>query len=192
MEFFTSDTHFGHRNIINYEERRKCFATVEEMDEAIIQRWNEQVSDGDTVYHLGDFGMSMKYANFKDKLERLNGHIVLVQGNHDDTKTVKRLAEEGYLTLHEVGFKMKVNKQVMWLTHYPMGIGERPNKWSIHGHIHSTPSAYKNQINVGLDSILIADQPFGKLWTMDEIENYMEKHEVNKEYDRTNLYEQRK
>ncbi|MFR5135571.1 MAG: phosphoesterase, partial [Acutalibacter sp.] len=51
--FFIADTHFGDGNILRYENRP--FATVEEMDQELIRRWNEKVGEGDTVFHLGDF-----------------------------------------------------------------------------------------------------------------------------------------
>lgn len=150
--YFTSDTHFHHKNIIQFEAGRVHFDSVEDMNEEIIKNWNATVTDKDTVYHLGDFGMNIKYDRFKAILERLNGNIILIQGNHDDTKTVRKLANEGMIALHEVGVKIKHDRQVMWLSHYPMEIGERLRKWSIHGHIHSEESNMLNQINVGVDS----------------------------------------
>lgn len=174
MIFYTADTHFGHKNILQFEAGRQHFQNVEEMDEALIQAWNQQVSAEDTVYHLGDFGLHCKYAKFKQYLERLNGRIILIQGNHDDSKTVERLEKEGLIELHELGLKKKIHKQVMWLTHYPMEIGERPNKWSIHGHIHSIPSRYRNQLNVGIDSPYLQGKPFGTLVTEDEMVTYMQ------------------
>ena len=48
--FFIADTHFGDGNILRYENRP--FATVEEMDQELIRRWNEKVGEGDTVFHL--------------------------------------------------------------------------------------------------------------------------------------------
>ena len=50
--FFTSDLHFGHENVIKFDERP--FNSVEEMDEELIKRWNNKVGKGDIVYVLGD------------------------------------------------------------------------------------------------------------------------------------------
>lgn len=49
MIYYTADQHFGHSNIIRFCDRP--FATAEEMDEALINNWNEFVSDNDIVYH---------------------------------------------------------------------------------------------------------------------------------------------
>ena len=53
--FFTSDTHFGHENIIKYCNRP--FTSTEEMDKALISNWNKVVKPEDTVFHLGDFAV---------------------------------------------------------------------------------------------------------------------------------------
>ena len=54
MIYFIADPHFGHENILKLCDRP--FSSVEEMDELLIRRWNETVSDEDTVYLLGDLG----------------------------------------------------------------------------------------------------------------------------------------
>ena len=51
MIYFTADTHFGHYNVIRFCDRP--FASAEEMDEAMIQNWNDRVTGNDTVYILG-------------------------------------------------------------------------------------------------------------------------------------------
>ncbi|MBX4152323.1 hypothetical protein [Paenibacillus lautus] len=51
--YYTSDTHFCHKNILHYENRP--YQDTEEMDAALIEKWNNVVSKNDTVYHLGDF-----------------------------------------------------------------------------------------------------------------------------------------
>ena len=53
MNFYISDNHFGHFNIIRYDNRP--FDNTNKMDEVMIDRWNEVVGDNDTVYILGDF-----------------------------------------------------------------------------------------------------------------------------------------
>ena len=73
----TSDTHFLHENIIKYCDRP--FKDKEEMTEALITTWNEQVGDDDLVIHLGDVTFSKDY----DVLSLLNGKKILVLGNHD-------------------------------------------------------------------------------------------------------------
>lgn len=78
--FFTSDTHFGHKNIIKYADRP--FKDVTHMNEMLVHYWNEVVHPEDTVYHLGDVALgpireSLGY------IHRLNGKKILVTGNHD-------------------------------------------------------------------------------------------------------------
>lgn len=76
--FFISDLHLGHANIIKYCHRP--FETVGEMNNEIIRRWNKTVSKGDTVYMLGDLCMGNDPGRW---INRLNGHIKFVKGNHD-------------------------------------------------------------------------------------------------------------
>ena len=78
--FITSDNHFNHKNIIKYCDRP--FDSVEEMNEAMIERWNETVSKDDVVLHLGDFCKGNVWM-IKQIRERLNGTIILIIGNHD-------------------------------------------------------------------------------------------------------------
>ncbi len=80
MIYFTSDLHFGHGNIISHADRP--FASVDEMDRALIDNWNAKVTARDEVYVLGDITMrGVEYA--MDKLSQLRGRIYLVKGNHD-------------------------------------------------------------------------------------------------------------
>lgn len=177
MEWFISDHHFDHKNILQFEkETRGKFNTVDEMNQYLINTWNETVQPNDIVYDLGDFGMNIKYSRWVELLSQLNGKIILIQGNHDNSRDVKRLVNERLIELHEVGLKLKRNKHVMWLTHYPMEIGIRPRKWSVSGHIHSQPSTYINQLNVGIDSSLMKQlgKKFGEPVSMDELVNYMD------------------
>ena len=76
--FLIADTHFGDDNIRRYENRP--FQNIDTMDSELVSRWNEVVNPDDTVYVLGDFG-AVGYE--KKILAQLNGHKLLVKGNHD-------------------------------------------------------------------------------------------------------------
>lgn len=82
--FLTSDTHFGHARITefyNYDgTKTRPWDSVEEMDEEMVERWNETVGPTDKVYHLGDVVINRKSLPI---LDRLNGKKVLIKGNHD-------------------------------------------------------------------------------------------------------------
>lgn len=76
--WFTSDTHFGHANIIEYCNRP--FKDVDDMENKIVKNWNKVVKPEDVVFHLGDFIFRGKPSEIKKKL---NGKIILIKGNHD-------------------------------------------------------------------------------------------------------------
>lgn len=92
--FFTSDTHFGHANIIRFCKRP--FENVEEMNEVLIENWNKVVSDDDTVFHLGDFAFGGSNV-WKEIIPRLKGHINLIIGNHD-----RKNLRQGYMSFFDM------------------------------------------------------------------------------------------
>lgn len=144
------------------------------MNEGLIKAWNNVVSPEDTVYQLGDliFGGIKRW---KEILPQLNGKIIHCRGNHDSGKVVRNLAWEGYFhDYHEVGCYIKHEGYQMWLTHYPMDIGLRAKKYSISGHIHSTPNEMVNQINVGVDSALNSNRPFGQPISLEELIEHLD------------------
>ena len=79
--FFTSDLHFGHENVLRFDNRP--FETVDEMDDELIKRWNDKVAKGDLVYVLGDLIWKTATNEAVQIIKRLNGQIVLIKGNHD-------------------------------------------------------------------------------------------------------------
>ena len=176
--YYTSDHHFYHKRVLEFEKRP--FESIEEMNQGLIDIWNETVEDGDTVRYLGDFCFG-GYNKWVSILEQLNGNIVLYKGNHDDSRTVKKLYKEGYIKeLHTVGDYIEVKSPKtntgyqLWLTHYPMDIGLRPNKYSLHGHIHSLESRMLNQVNLCVDSPLNFDRPFGQPISEEELIAYLD------------------
>lgn len=129
--FFTSDTHFGHRNIIKYCDRP--WDSVEEMNEGLIERWNSVVGPNDDVYHLGDFCMGRKSVPER-WVPRLNGKIHLIRGNHDPV-----VKNQGFETVQNY-LEVKYNKNKIVLFHYPIRNwnGSHRGSWHLFGHVHGT------------------------------------------------------
>lgn len=88
--WFTSDLHFNHNREFIWKARG--FNSVEEMNEEIIRRFNEKVKPYDDVYILGDIalggGSEETLAKNKALIERLNGHLFIMIGNHDTDRRV--------------------------------------------------------------------------------------------------------
>jgi calcineurin-like phosphoesterase family protein len=80
--WFTSDIHFGHRNILAYCPNRP-FSTIEEHDAAIINEWRSKIAPADEVYFLGDLTLDSDPERCLALLEKLPGHVHVVTGNHD-------------------------------------------------------------------------------------------------------------
>ena len=142
--FFTSDIHFGHENVIRFDERP--FATVEEMDAELIRRWNAKVGKGDLVYVLGDFIWKTRNEDAPSLIKSLNGQIILIKGNHDrflhNAKAKAALAgvkdyDDICVTLED-GTKMRCILShyfmPMYNSHFYQGI-------HLHGHSHFTDEA---------------------------------------------------
>lgn len=127
--WFISDTHFGHKNILEYEKEARPFSTIEEMHEAMIERWNRVVKEKDIVYHLGDFAFGRDNIKIASKL---NGNKRLIMGNHDVYPATDYLL---YFTkLAGVLFYKKCI-----LSHIPVHINNLGKRCilNIHGHLHS-------------------------------------------------------
>lgn len=145
--WFTSDTHLGHANILKLGKGR-AFATIEEHDETIIERWNARVAPGDEVWHLGDFSYRAPTDRAAALFARLRGTKRLVVGNHDND-AVKALpwAEVANYA------KIKCEGETVVLFHYPLR--EWDQFWRgtlhLHGHVHGTHAATRRSCDVAVD-----------------------------------------
>lgn len=128
--WFTSDQHFGHANIIEYEKESRPFNSVEEMNECLVDRWNSVVYPGDTVYCLGDFAFGRR--NVTLYASRLNGKKRLVLGNHDSYPAELYL---GVFT-HLYGVKFWEDCLLSHVPVHPDSLGSRCFL-NVHGHLHS-------------------------------------------------------
>ncbi|WP_225364885.1 metallophosphoesterase [Secundilactobacillus silagincola] len=186
--YFTADTHFFHKDLLgNSDFAPRPFKSVAEMNQTIIDHWNARVTPEDTVYHLGDIALYFirperaAEAAILDVLNQLNGHLVLIKGNHDNRALFKYLAQHNYtyggkpkFEFHDVGAIIKVNHRQYYMTHYPMMMGIVKQIINLHGHIHHYSVNIKEDINVGVDTpetdYLKEKPPFGTPFSMAEIE----------------------
>lgn len=134
MKFYTSDLHFGHRNVILFDHRP--FTDINEMDNALIYLWNGRVQKDDDVYILGDFC----YRNDKSAewyLRKLKGRKHLVIGNHDGELLKNPQAMAQFETVDKMQHITDGDKHIC-LCHFPIAEwnGFHKGHWHIYGHIH--------------------------------------------------------
>jgi calcineurin-like phosphoesterase family protein len=137
MIHYISDTHFFHNNILMYDNRP--FKDVDEMLECMVERWNAQVKPRDTVYHLGDVIWQSRYEKWVEILSRLNGKKFIIKGNHDESKTLKRLLKDGLILGWSYQDIISDSGRKVVLNHSPMPFFvnmHKPNYVHLYGHVH--------------------------------------------------------
>ena len=163
--WFTSDLHFGHKNIIKFCNRP--WETVEEMDEALITNWNSIVGEKDIVFDLGDFAFATN-GRWKELVQRLNGKHDLILGNHDG---IRWPGDKTMQLFERVEQQMiiYIDNRCIYLNHYPYlcygGSWKNPEHavWQLHGHVHTCPNSsgaddkrmiykFPYQYDVGVDN----------------------------------------
>lgn len=168
-DYFTSDQHFGHANIIGYCGRP--FRSTSEMDAGLVERWNAVVGPDDTVHVLGDICMGRREESMA-LINRLAGHKILYPGNHDRCwyghGARAKAAEPEYL---EAGFEeirqgtchLELGGRRVAVSHFPYRgdsgdadrfTSHRPadaGLWLLHGHVHEKWRVLDRMINVGVD-----------------------------------------
>jgi len=130
-DFFTADLHFGHNNVINFKNtdgtKARDFATVQDMEDAMVQMHNEIVKPTDKVYMLGDIAFNQRGL---DKVKQMNGIKILVKGNHDQLKLNK------YVDVFKDVRGCHVMNGLVF-THIPIHIDQLGRfGCNVHGHLH--------------------------------------------------------
>lgn len=151
-DFVTSDTHFGHANIIKYSNRP--FKDVYEMDEELIRRWNAKVPPGAVVYHLGDFAFATA-KRIKEIIRRLNGRIRMFPGNHDKTLLRDREIQSMFEWFRPFSwYEGNSEGRLIVMGHYAFDVWNKSHRgaWHLHGHSHgSLPPGNRVRMDVGVD-----------------------------------------
>ena len=153
MIYFTADLHLGHNAIIGMQDRP--FATVEQMNKALIDNYNAVVRKNDTVYILGDICHRVTVDKANEFISKLNGKKILIKGNHDKVYDPELFEDIGdFMTISMLGHTFA-------MMHYPMLSWPKSHHGSfqLHGHVHSREADNemnrKNKIrryDVGVDA----------------------------------------
>ena len=155
--YVSADPHFGHDAIRRHTNRP--FASVEEMDEALIANWNNTVPKKAMTIIVGDFA----WKHHTKYLSRLNGKKILIIGNHDK---MNQAAKAQFTETHQILCRT-IEKKYAVFCHYPMlsWPGSGFGSWQIHGHSHGTMTTpdYILRLDVGVDVFNFRPIPWSKV-----------------------------
>lgn len=156
--YITSDTHFGHENIIRFSNRP--FKNKYDMTLKLIDLWNSKVPQDAAVFHLGDFGFKLGLDDAVDILSKLNGQIHLIEGNHDHHLLGYPRFKDMFRTVRS--YARIVVAESEWefndviLMHYPLERWDKSHygSWHLYGHCHMEmkTDAETNRVHVGVDT----------------------------------------
>lgn len=175
--FFTSDTHFFHKKIIEFCPDTRQGDTVDEMHELIIEKWNSQVSMTDTVYILGDFSFA-KAKKTLLILPRLKGRLHLVRGNHD--YWIDETTRPYFESISDIKHLKFGNQKVMMCHHPIIDWTDMSNgAYHFHGHTHGDLILEGRAIDVGIDARPQKDMG---LWVWEELDALMQQRPINQRH----------
>lgn len=145
--WFTADQHFGHTNIIRFQNRP--FRDVQHMNREMISRWNQVVGKQDIVYVLGDFALRIGRSSLTRIFEALNGFKHLVIGGHDKSPVLKLPWE----SMQWANFLRTDEDEFIHMSHYCHRVWEKShfNSWHLYGHSHGHLPPIGKSMDVGVD-----------------------------------------
>ena len=168
--WFTSDEHFGHRNILKYVPARQNLwgDNVDAMTAALIKNFNATVGVDDLTIHMGDFSMNPSYLWVAGQL---NGKHWLVPGNHDHIWPAhKKASKESTHARYNEAFNVVPKQMMVDLIGHKVLLSHLPHTGDAHGedkhaqyrprddgtpiicgHVHDAWHTDGNQYNVGVD-----------------------------------------
>jgi calcineurin-like phosphoesterase family protein len=148
MRYFTSDFHFGHKNILKFERGDK-FNSIDEHDKYIMQlmkTWSNKLKPGDEWYNLGDWG-NTDYLFLVDMLRAKGIKTIFVYGNHDSVSDLEKF-EKHFDKVYQYPFYLS---DKLCISHIPQGMYE--DQLNIHGHIHASTLKSDNHFCVSLATV---------------------------------------
>ena len=180
--YLIADPHLGHEKVAGI----RGFSSSAEHDAWFFRNWEKAVSEGDTVYVLGDLVFGMHKYELLEQLGSLPGTKYLIRGNHDRCHPSMRQAitfeakiGRYFDGVASSGF-LKFNGREFLLSHFPYQgdhtEGDRFTQWRlpdlgtalIHGHTHSTELLSRSdkgttQVCVSVDAVRGTPRSLGTL-----------------------------
>ncbi|MBQ1850388.1 MAG: metallophosphoesterase family protein [Lachnospiraceae bacterium] len=144
MRYYIADCHFFH-GALNHKMDRRGFETEEAMNEYMIEKWNAKVKKKDEVVILGDFSLG-GVEETKAVLDRLQGKLHLILGNHDRVMENKKMDLSRFVWVKRYAELSDNNRKVI-LCHYPVMCyngqyrlenSGKPHTYMLYGHVHDT------------------------------------------------------
>jgi calcineurin-like phosphoesterase family protein len=120
------------------------------MDTTMALNWNKTVDKNDTVFFLGDLSFNQDKDTLKALLRHLNGHKILIIGNHDRKYSAETWREIGFEEAYDYPI---IYKDFFILSHEPVYINTNMPYCNIHGHFHSNNNTLFNYVNVSVEQI---------------------------------------
>ena len=188
--FFISDTHFYHENILKFCHRP--FKDINDQTEQLISNWNSVVPEDGIVFQHGDFIHNGQIDVVRRIVERLNGKIWWILGNHcyqsrHDRKVIADIVEgrqADVITWHT----RDEHDTRIFMSHYPHLYWPR-GCYHTHGHIHSGPNSTASEVaplhplryDVGVDNNLYTPVSYHKLMEIFNVQKLKSiEYEINK------------
>ena len=153
MNFYIADLHLGHKAILHMCKRP--FNDVGQMHDEIITRWNSKITDTDTVYLLGDIAHKANPNMVKEILDKLNGKINLILGNHDVPKILNKVNSRFDNIYKDIYLEDTFIGKNIHIYHYPVVSwrGKYKGSYHLYGHCHGGLKLDLGlAIDVGVDS----------------------------------------
>lgn len=173
--FYSSDLHLYHKSMLRYG---RDFDNVEDMNEAIITNWNNKVKKDSKVFLMGDVSFGNKNKT-SDILDRLNGEIYIILGNHDE---ISKLKHNKVVSICDY-LEISCGDYFIVLSHFPFEVWNKRQyqSWHLHGHCHGSlvlENDNQKRIDVGIDC-----SPSFSPFSFSEIEEMMrDRYNVKKDH----------
>lgn len=135
-QYFISDPHFGHHNILKFTDKEnkltRVFNSIQEMDDLIIENINKVVRTCDKLYILGDCAINRKCLSTLDRINTKKR--ILIRGNHDIYQLKDYIPYFKDIRAYKV-----MPKHGIIFSHVPIHPCQLEARFTlnVHGHMHS-------------------------------------------------------